>query len=248
MRILRRMLLSARRGSAVGWCRTDGGIPAMPKQGAQDAMAEKAIKTERGRKPKARNFYRTGPDLRVGGVPGYLIENVMALTGGRPVLVPPEGRRGFPEYPEAPLLVIDRKLGRPLRDLELCESYWLVSDRMKRVLESVDPAGVAFLRCTVRMADGTAAPTYWFCDVVRVLDAVDEAASTLRIHLDQRDDRKVYSFSGGASLVFREDVVGDAHIFRLAYLEPEVIGDQVLKDACKAAELKGITFKDAAKR
>jgi len=96
-------------------------------------MADKPIKTERGRKPKARKFYRMGPDLRVGGAPGYRVENVMTLTGGRPVLVPPEGRRGFPEYPEVALLIIDRKLGRALRDLELCESYWLVSDHMKSV-------------------------------------------------------------------------------------------------------------------
>lgn len=46
-------------------------------------MADKPIKTERGRKPKARKFYRMGPDLRVGGAPGYRVENVMTLTGGR---------------------------------------------------------------------------------------------------------------------------------------------------------------------
>src|SRR5262249_2554466 len=57
-----------------------------------------------------------------------------------------------------------------------------------------------------------------------------------------------YSFSGSVSLVFREDVVGDAHIFRLAFQQPEVVCDQVLTDACKTADLKGITFKDAAKR
>src|SRR5262249_38780785 len=57
--------------------------PATPEQGVQDAMADKPIKTERGRKPKARKFYRMGPDLRVGGAPGYRVENVMTLTGGR---------------------------------------------------------------------------------------------------------------------------------------------------------------------
>jgi hypothetical protein len=44
--------------------------------------------------------------------------------------------------------------------------------------------------------------------------------------------RAGYSVIGGVSPVFREDVVGDAHIL----------------DACKAADLNGITFKDAAKR
>jgi hypothetical protein len=68
------------------------------------------------RKPKRRKFYRMGPDLRVGGVPGYCIENMMNLTEGRPVLMAPIGQRGFPDYPEPPRLLIDKKIGRPLRD------------------------------------------------------------------------------------------------------------------------------------
>jgi hypothetical protein len=99
----------------------------------------------------------------------------------------------------------------------------------------VDPAGIASVRCAARMADGVAPPVCWFCDVVQ-------------LRIDERAERKVYSFSGGVSVVFREDVVGHAHILRLAFLQPEVVCDQVLKDACMAADLKGIVFKDAVKR
>jgi hypothetical protein len=210
-------------------------------------MAEDAVRAARRHKPTARKFYRMGPNLRVGGKAGFRLENEMVLTGGRPVLVAPPGR-GFPSFPEAPRLVIDKKLGRPLRDIELYSGYWLVSDRMKTLLEVQDPAAVAFVRCDVHLADGAAGPAYWLCDVVRVLDAVDEARSRLRIYYDDEDDEshkaKVYSLSGGADVVFNEDVVGTAHLFRMAHMEPAVICDQLLKEACSAASLKGVRFRD----
>ncbi|HEY7300225.1 MAG TPA: DUF1629 domain-containing protein [Xanthobacteraceae bacterium] len=95
-------------------------------------------------------------------------------------------------------------------------------------------------------SDGTKGPVYWLCDVLRVLDAVDEAVSRVRIKYDPVDKRKIYSLMGGANLTFKEDVVGASHIFRMAHLKPAIICDQQLKDACKAASLKGIMFKDAA--
>jgi hypothetical protein len=79
---------------------------------------------------------------------------------------------------------------------------------------------------------------------VRVLDAVDEMASRLRIYDEQ--GYKTYSLVGGASLLFKEDVVGSAHVFRIAHAKSWVICDQHIKDSCKAAGLKGISFRDAA--
>jgi hypothetical protein len=208
-------------------------------------MSDQAAKaTKRVPKPKARKFYKMGPDFTRGGAPGYVIENKSTLLMGRRVLGPEPGQQGFPNYPEPPRVLFDKKLGRPPRDLELCSEYWLISDRMKTVLEAVDPAGVAFVRCEVRLRGGELGPLYWLCDVVRILDAVDEMASRLRIY--DKQGRKTYSLVGGASLVFKEDVVGPAHVFRMAYMEPAVICDQLLKDSCKAAGLKGITFSDAA--
>jgi hypothetical protein len=185
-----------------------------------------------------------GPDFTRGGAPGYLIENKPTLLMGRRVLMPEPGQQGFPNYPEPPRVLFDKKLGRPPRDLEECSGYWLISDRLKTVLETVDPAGVAFVRCEVRLRGGEPGPTYWLCDVVRVLDAVDEMASRLRIYDEQ--GRKKYSLVGGASLVFKEDVVGSAHVFRITHAKSLVICDQHLKDSCKAAGLKGIKFRDAA--
>ena len=41
-------------------------------------------------------------------------------------------------------------------------------------LEAVDGEGLAFLECETRSLSWKAAPDYWLCDVVRVLDAIDE--------------------------------------------------------------------------
>lgn len=123
-----------------------------------------------------------------------------------------------------------------------------MSDKLKMVLEAVDPNGAAFVRCDVRNRDGTEGPVFWLCDILRVLDAVDEGAS--RIKVEHRTYKgqpwKGYNLLGGASLIFKEDVIGAAHIFRMRYMEPQIICDQQLKDACKISGLKGIKFRDAA--
>jgi hypothetical protein len=115
---------------------------------------------------------------------------------------------------------------------------------MKTVLESVDPEGFAFLQCEVRLANGEPGPVSWLCDVLRILDAIDEAASRVQIKYLPQYNAKVYQLAGGANLVFREHIIGAAHIFRLAHLRPVIFCDEQVKDACKAAGLKGVHFKE----
>jgi uncharacterized protein DUF1629 len=197
---------------------------------------------KRGSQPKARKFYNMGLDLRVRGRAGYKFENESLLLQGQRLLSPPAGRRGFTDYPERPRFLFDNKIGHFPRDLELCHSFWLISDLMKTVLQSVDPEGVAFLPCEVRFADGEPGPVSWLCDVLRVLDAVDETASRLEIKYLPEYNAKTYQLAGGAHLVFREEVIGAARIFRLAHLTPAIFCDQQIKEACKAAALKGVRF------
>ncbi|MGY8666473.1 DUF1629 domain-containing protein [Bradyrhizobium sp. UFLA05-109] len=198
------------------------------------------------RRPRARKrkFYVIGPDYRVGGKPGFRLEDNNIL---------PRGHYHLPPFDKPPRFVFDKRAGDLPRDLESYYGFWLVSDRTKAVLEAVDPKGFSFALCDVRIPNGVyEGPRYWFCDVLRVLDALDEATSRLKIEmLDdvryRRFGEKFYNFSGGAELVFREDVVGDAHAFRMAYRGSTVICDQVMKDACKSAGLKRIWFEDASK-
>ncbi|QPF93757.1 imm11 family protein [Bradyrhizobium commune] len=218
-------------------------------------MSDEKPKTiEKRSKAIKRRFYEMRLDFRIQSAPGVDWENIDELAPDTGEL-DPFLRRGFPNYPEAPRFVFDRKLGRAPLDFEQFSKYWLISDRMKAVFEAVDPAGFAFAACDVRLARGSYnGPSYWLCDIVRVLDAVDESRSRLEIGIV--DDPKYRNFGlkyystllvGGAKLVFKEDVVARAHIFRMAHLEATIICDQLLKDACKNAGVAGVSFRDASK-
>jgi hypothetical protein len=208
----------------------------------------------RQRKPRTRKFFHMIFDYNRQGQRGFSPENVLSLAPDEGALRPPPGRRGFRDYPEAPCFLFDKGVGRLPQDLEEVGNYWLVSDRTKSVFEAVDPAGFAFLACDVRVPSGDYdGQGYWLCDVVRILDALDEARSRLKIGI--REDKaysdfgkKYYSLAGGRELVFRDEAIGDAHVFRMEYLHAVVISDQAMKDACKAAGLKGIKFDSAKSR
>ena len=156
---------------------------------------------------------------------------------------PPEKGYGFATLPKKPQLVHDRRLGKMPRDLEGLSGYLLVSERLKQLFEVVDPAGFEFVECDFKMADGSTGPRYYLADVVRVLDALNEEASRLRIRFEP-SGRKVYSFAGGAKLVFRDDIAGSTHIFRTPY-SLVIFCDDVLKAACKKASITGTWFIDA---
>jgi hypothetical protein len=71
------------------------------------------------------------------------------------------------------------------------------------------------------------------------------------IHEDPRYidfGKKYYDIAGHSELVFKDEAIGDAHVFRMEHLRRTIISDQTLRDACKAAELEGIKFRNAAKR
>lgn len=190
------------------------------------------------------DFFSVRPDRRGRGRPGFTIPNLSKLPLEGNVLEPKYGSRGFSEYSELPLLRLDKTLGGPLRDIEPFHAYWLVSKVAKEVFTSVDPEGFAFVKCNVFTEHWEPGPEYWLCDVIIVLDAVDDAKSSIKIEHDSLGKR--YSFigvEGEVKLVFRHEVIGSAHIFRLSYHTlSAVFCDRRMKDACKSAGLKGIKF------
>ena len=119
-----------------------------------DDVKSKTLK----RKPGKRKFFKVMPGVGDGAL-GYVLENwrVLALPG-RYSPGPPIGRRGFIEHSETPRFLFDKTRGRQPRDFEIYGVYWLVSDRMKAVLQAVDPAGCAFIACVVRFPTGDDGP------------------------------------------------------------------------------------------
>ena len=206
---------------------------------------QSAQKAARQRKPKAAKFYIISWSPHH-GLADFEIENLAVLRGGAGALYPPEGERGFPVYPEKPRVVIGkRKSGPSPSDIELYHSYWLISDRLRSVFESVDPSAFAFQACDVKLRDGSAGPVYWLCDVVRVLEAFGDATLQDIQRYRQSTGLRYRGFLG-ERLVFNESIIGNSHIFRTPYSRNNVFCDQTMKDACKEAELKGVKFYDCS--
>jgi Protein of unknown function (DUF1629). len=183
---------------------------------------------------------------------GMSFDNLRQLLSPSCVnLRPYEG--GFPSMLEQPRMTYDPGAGPEPRDLEEgFGGYWLVSERLRDVMCSVDPGAFAFVEVDCRLADGTQGPRRFLCDVVRELDALDEAASRLKIKVDGEYVRgKFYSLGGGASLAFRSDVLGASHVFRVPF-NPSVFCDRTFKAALhdagisEDAEVSGISFIDAS--
>jgi hypothetical protein len=190
-------------------------------------------------------FFMIEPSFWGGGkFPGLEIANEDKLVlPGAHTMEPPNGDPD--QYPERPNLVHVPKLGALPRDFEELAGKWIVSAALKHAFESVDPDGFVFVTCDFLLSDGTQGPAYYFCNVMRTLDALDEGASSLKIKVGEYVNGKYYSFAGGASLVFKKDVIGHAHVFRTPFSD-SVFCDRILHDAVIAADVKGVRFADAA--
>lgn len=201
--------------------------------------------------PETGSFYVIEPSAWGDGKgPGLEIVNKKALRlPGTFMIEPPNGEAD--QYPERPLLAHVPELGGMPRDFEEVSSQWIVSEALKQAFESLDPQGFAFSACEFTLADGSIGPQYYFCGVLRWIDALDEAASDVKIRYetDHRtgEQLKFYSVAGGARLVFRDDVVGGAHIFRQPRLGTDAICDHVLASGLRALALEGVRIRDAAR-
>ncbi|MCD0244642.1 DUF1629 domain-containing protein [Xanthomonas melonis] len=205
--------------------------------------------------PRKWEFFELLPDARRGGRGhGVIFENEQALLSPpRLILKPDEG--GFPALRETPRLVYIPSEGDLPQDLEGGFSgYWLVSKRLRQVMESVDTHAFVFADVDYRLADGSKGPAVFLCDVVRTLDALDEETSDLDIKIsDDYEHGKYYSLAGGSRLAFKRDVLGEAHVFRLPFHDG-VFCDRVFKDAVEAAGIgaegqsDGLWFYDVVNR
>ncbi|MEC3887096.1 imm11 family protein [Xanthomonas campestris] len=195
-------------------------------------------------------FFVLRPSFRGNGQSaGLKIANEeLLLPPGMNTMDPPNGDPS--QYPVRPHLAQVPGQQEMPRDFEKLAGIWIVSEALKQVFDAVDPEGFAFAACDFTLADGTQGPQCYLCSVTRWLDALDESESRVQIEIEHDyetgEDLNFYSVSGGASLVFKREVVGNAHIFRQSRLGTEAICDRVLFDALSAAQLSGPSLRDAA--
>lgn len=128
--------------------------------------------------------------------------------------------------------------------------YWLVSDRLRHVMETVDAGAFAFVDADYRLEDGSKGPPLFLCDVIRTLDALDEEASQLNVEIsDEFEDGKFYGLMGDVRLAFKPEVLGASHVFRLKF-HGGVFCDRFFKNAVEQAGIitarksNGLWFND----
>jgi Protein of unknown function (DUF1629) len=204
---------------------------------------------------RRREFYKVGCSVRSRAGRYTLLNGDRLFPGyGRPDATPAK-RSAFlkpgvslQDFPEAPVFLADEKVGPIHWDFEIDTGYWFISDKMKSILQALDPEAFAFLECHVLSPDGQERPVRWLCGVVRVLDALDEEKSEAsarwygkQLVCAAKDGSKFYNPSHEA-LFFKESVVGNCHIFMMKYDIWSVICDEEMRQACKSAQLSGIRF------
>ncbi len=111
-------------------------------------------------KPKKGEFYILRPDMRGSEGHGMVFENEDALTGiGRGILRPESG--GFPPLKETPRLRYHKSKGPLPNDLDTdLSGYWLVSEPLKQVFDSVDAEAFAFAPVDFILDDGSQGPPH----------------------------------------------------------------------------------------
>jgi len=85
--------------------------------------------------------------------------------------------------------------------------------------------------------DAREGPPYWFCDVIRVLDCLDEAASTLNYYPN------TIRYSVIMKAVMRPEAVGSAHVLRLRRFIHHELVDDVFWKMVHVHKVTGIAFK-----
>ncbi|WP_313317863.1 DUF1629 domain-containing protein [Stenotrophomonas sp.] len=185
-------------------------------------------------RPQKGEFYTVEVDIRYGrGVNGVVFDNrERLLSPPKRYLRPANG--GFPRFSEKPRFILDKGKGGVPEDFAgNFGGYWLVSDRLKALFESVDPDGFSFLSCSFFLDDGSIGPSFHLCDVLREIDAIDPVASrNIKIETGGNyPNGKYYGIRLDSQMAFRKSVIGAAHVFRTPYTGSLTFCNRFFRDA-----------------
>ncbi|MEN2787208.1 imm11 family protein [Sphingomonas qilianensis] len=201
--------------------------------------------------PKRPRFYLLDMDLRAEPDFDFTNEDVALIeqrtAGTHVVQVRDTGYEyhiGVPTLAAKPEIVVGSRT-RGKRPLDLYRGNGMfLSDRFKRLLDAIDPDAFEVAECLAFAPSGKPIDPYWWFDVVRVLDAVDEERSELSRLVDNPFSSKSaineILYFKLQDIRMRPEVVGSAHLFRLAPARSDIIVDQVVADAIRAEALFGV--------
>jgi hypothetical protein len=206
------------------------------------------------RKAKKRQYYLFSNDYTKGHSPGREFSNLAALQEGGGIMAREPWPDGYmqlarppwriPQYLEVPRLVFDKKLGRPLRDVESAEQLLLISDAAKTVFDSVDKDAFAYQVCETVSRTGEPAPRRWICTVARVFAGAVDAERSQHLTPQRGPGGRIwYSVHNLTRIQFHTGAVDGAHAFHLAELGTRPFCDDILRDACRASKLTGLLFR-----
>lgn len=187
-----------------------------------------------------RQYFELDSDMSLAAKPWYVWENEKEIRSG----VMTDRDLPFWGLPmdKTPKIKFDRKVvTRKLRDAYVVHtSMWMVNDRLRELLESIDPEAFVFAPIDMDYRNfDEPGPRFWLCDFVRFLDCVDEERSTIKY----QEGIPMKNYIRLIDVEMKPEVIGDAHAFRLTHSPLKQIVDDVLVDALKKEKIRGFSFK-----
>jgi len=153
----------------------------------------------------------------------------------------PRGPWTLPDYLEPPHFVFDRSLGRPPHDFDVQDGLFLISAKMKSLLEELAPDACDYRPCVTSYRNGKPGPELWVGSVVRAFtDAVDLENSNIKVSGYGFYMAPMYPQQ--AKFAFKPEVIGSANVFRLAETPFYPFCDEHFRARCREAGIKGIAF------
>jgi Protein of unknown function (DUF1629) len=211
---------------------------------ADDAARADSARQAAEQSKSHRKYFLFEPDLGRSGAlrPRWINEKELKI-GLRATVRKPFSNM---QFSQAPKLTFDRKTSRGVMlDAYRTIDFWIVSERLKAVLEQIDPEAFAFVRAEVEYKNfDSPGPDYWFADIVRILDCVDEENSDIKYQAGASPKNYLRLINA----VMKADVVGSAHFFRLEYSPHMEITDDVAVKTLRKEGVKGFSFRELHKR
>lgn len=130
-----------------------------------------------------------------------------------------------------------------IRDFTIAAGLWLLTDHAKQVFEAIDKEAFRFVRCTSEYRDGTPGPTIWIARIERELDALDRGNSDFQVFQNpcsEWNPEGQWGYFPAGDFNFLDDVIGDAHAFRLTGMAKGYAVDEFFKAQCKLNGVTGI--------